>query len=96
MIDLKSKQMAFPKVIERSFLDLDFDDEKATRWYLSKSRKVLAGPERSFGQPIVDEGSIPTKRLMQAYVAEGRSVEKVAAIFEISPASVREAVNFEN
>lgn len=96
VIDLKSRQMAFPKVIERSFLDLDFDDEKATRWFLTKSKQVLADPQRSFGQPIVDEGGIPTYRLAQAYVAEGRSVDKVATLFEISRSAVREALSFES
>jgi hypothetical protein len=43
VIDLKTLQHAFPKVVEASFLDLDFDEEKATRWFpLSKSRQIIA------------------------------------------------------
>ena len=38
VIDLKTRQLAFPKIVSQSFLDLDFDDEKATRWFpLAKS-----------------------------------------------------------
>jgi uncharacterized protein (DUF433 family) len=96
VIDLKTLQHAFPKVIEASFLDLEFDDEKATRWFLlAKSREVIADPERSFGQPIVDDGGVPTRRIAQVFEAEGRSVDKVARFFEIGTSAVRDALTFE-
>jgi len=96
VIDLKTRQHAFPKIIERSFLDLDFDDEKATRWFpFEKSRQVVADPERSFGQPITDTGGVPTIRLAQSYQAEGRSIDKVARIFELGKSVVRDALAFE-
>jgi uncharacterized protein (DUF433 family) len=96
VIDLKTLQHAFPKVIEASFLDLDFDDEKATRWFpLAKSRNVVADPERAFGQPIVDEGGVPTGRIAQAFVAEGRSIDRVARLFEIGRVAVKDALTFE-
>ena len=96
IIDLKTRQHAFPKVIEASFVDLEFDDEKATRWFpLPNNRLVVADPERSFGHPIVDEGGIPTKRLAQTYEAEGRSVDRVARLFEIDRQSVRAALDLE-
>lgn len=96
VIDLKTRQHAFPKVIEASFLDLEFDDEKATRWFpLQKSRRIVADPERSFGHPIVDAGGVPTKRLAQSYEAEGRSIGKVAMLFEIDKKAVKDALAFE-
>jgi len=96
VIDLKTLQHAFPKVIEASFLDLDFDDEKATRWFpLAKSREVVADPERSFGQPIVENGGVPTRRIAEVFVAEGRSVDRVAKLFEIGKAAVKDALTFE-
>lgn len=96
VIDLKSRQHAFPKVIEATFLDLEFDDEKATRWFpLTKSKKVVADPERSFGQPIIDDGGVPTKRIAQAFEAEGRSVDRVARLFEVGRQAVRDALAFE-
>jgi uncharacterized protein (DUF433 family) len=95
IIDLRSRQHAFAKVIERSFLDLEFDDSKATRWFLLSNKQTLvADPERSFGQPITTESGIPTSRLMQAVTAEG-SAEKVAKLFEIAVGVVRDAVKFE-
>jgi uncharacterized protein (DUF433 family) len=96
VIDLKTLQHAFPKVVEASFLDLDFDDEKATRWFpLHKSREVVADPERSFGQPIVDDGGVPTRRIAQVFMAEGRSVDRVAKLFEIGRSAVKDALAFE-
>lgn len=94
MIDLKIRQHAFEKVIERSFLDLEFDDEKATRWFLlPKKQTIVADPQRHFGQPIHTESGIPTKRLWQSFLAEG-SVSQVADLFEISQSAVRDAVKF--
>lgn len=96
VIDLKTRQLVFPKIIARSFLDLDFDDKKATRWFpLAKSREVVADPEREFGQPIIDSEGIPTRRIAQVFKAEGQSVDKVAKLFEIGKKAVRDALAFE-
>lgn len=96
IIDLKTLQHAFPKVIEASFLDLEFDDEKATRWFpLAKSREVVADPERAFGQPIVENGGVPTRRIAETFEVEGRSIDKVARLFEIGKSAVRDALAFE-
>lgn len=96
IIDLKNKQLAFPKIIEQSFVDLDFDEEKAIRWFpLTKSREVVADPERSFGQPIIQAGGVPTYRIAQAFEAEGRSVDKVARLFEVAKSAVKDALAFE-
>jgi uncharacterized protein (DUF433 family) len=95
VIDLKLRQHAFAKVIERSFVDLEFDEQKATRWFLLPNKQsVVADPNRSFGQPITNEGGVPTTRLVQAVLAEG-SIEKVARLFEIASATVRDALTFE-
>jgi uncharacterized protein (DUF433 family) len=95
VIDLKARQHAFARIIERSFVDLDFDEIKATRWFLLPNKRTLvADPERSFGQPITSELGIPTKRIAQAVVAEG-SVQKVARLFEVGVSDVRDAMSFE-
>lgn len=95
ILDLKTRQHNFAKVVEKSFLDLDFDDEKATRWFLLPNKKtVVADPERSFGQPIVTDSGVPTRRLAQAYAAE-KSIEKVSKLFEIASSAVKDALTFE-
>ena len=95
LLDLRTRQRAFQKVIEPSFKDLDFDTRAASRWWLLKNKRtILLDPERAFGQPIVAETGILTSRLAQSYEAEG-SIERVARIFELRPALVRDALAFE-
>jgi uncharacterized protein (DUF433 family) len=96
VIDLKSRQHAFARLIERSFIDLEFDERKATRWFLLQNKRtIVADPQRSFGQPIAVDSGVPTQRLAQAVAAEG-SVEKVATMFEMAANAVRDALTFES
>lgn len=96
LIDLKQLQHAFRRVVEPSFIDLDFDADAASRWWLlSKKRTIVLDPARSFGQPIVAESGVPTLRLAQALEAEG-SIARVAQLFELKPAIVRDALTFEH
>lgn len=96
LIELKTKQHAFHKIVEQSFVELDFDTKSAIRWFpLSKSKSVVADPARSFGQPIAVDSGIPTHRLAQVYVAEGKSIDRVAKLFEIASNAVRDALMFE-
>jgi uncharacterized protein (DUF433 family) len=95
LIDLKVRQHVFKRIVEPSFVDLDFDADAASRWWLlPKKRTIVIDPARSFGQPIVAETGVPTLRLAQAFGAEG-SVERVARIYELKPALVRDALTFE-
>ncbi|MGY4396243.1 uncharacterized protein (DUF433 family) [Sphingomonas sp. UYAg733] len=95
LLDLKLRQHAFRQIVEPSFVDLDFDAEAASRWWLLPRKKtIVLDPARSFGQPIIADGGVPTARIAQAVEAEG-SVERVAQLFEIKPAAVRDALTFE-
>jgi uncharacterized protein (DUF433 family) len=95
LLDLKSRQRVFQTIVEPSFVDLSFDADVASRWWLlPNKRTIVLDPERSFGQPIVAENGVPTARLAQAAEAEG-SVDKVAWLFELKPNVVRDALKFE-
>jgi uncharacterized protein (DUF433 family) len=95
LLDLRTRQHAFRKVIEPSFKDLDYNAEAASRWWLLPSkRSILLDPERAFGQPIAAGSGILTSRLAQAYEAEG-SIDRVALLFEVEPQIVRDALSFE-
>jgi len=95
VLDLKLRQQVFRRVIAPSFVDLDYDAEAASRWWLNPGKKTLViDPERSFGQPIVAQTGVTTARLAQAVAAEG-SVERVARLFELAPSTVRDALAFE-
>ena len=95
VIDLKHRQHAFSKVIESTFLDLEFEDGVASRWWLNPKRQSLVvDPERSFGQPIAAISGIPTKRLAESVNAEG-SARKVSRLFDVPLTVVNDAVKFE-
>jgi len=95
LLDLKRRQLVFREVVEPSFIDLDFDGDTASRWWLLPGKKtIVLDPARSFGQPIVAENGVPTARLAQSVEAEG-SVQRVAQLFELKPAVVRDALAFE-
>lgn len=95
LVDLKLRQNVFKRVVEPSFVDLDFDAEAASRWWLlPHKRTIVLDPARSFGQPIVAKSGVPTARIAQAVTAEG-SVRRVAQIFELQPSLVKDALAFE-
>lgn len=95
LIDLKSRQRVFRTIVAPSFVDLAFDADVASRWWLLPHKKtIVLDPARSFGQPIVTEGGVPTARLAQAVAAEG-SIERVSQLFELKPSVVRDALRFE-
>jgi uncharacterized protein (DUF433 family) len=62
---------------------------------MERSGIVVLDPRRSFGQPIVNDEGVSTRVLAGAVQAE-QSIERVAEWFEVKPASVRAAVDFEN
>ncbi|GLS22950.1 hypothetical protein GCM10007874_59700 [Labrys miyagiensis] len=95
LLDLKRRQYVFKQVIERTFKDLDIEDHAVARWRpFNGKRSIVIDPARAFGQPIASEFGIPTVTLADAVQAEG-SIERVARLFEVSTASVRDAVQFE-
>lgn len=95
LIDLKRRQKVFHRVVAPSLRDLEFDANVVARWFpLGIARKsVVIDPARAFGRPIVGSG-VPTEILAGAVKVEG-SVAKVAALYEVPAAEVRDAIEFE-
>lgn len=95
LLDLKKKQYVFKQIIERTFKDLDIEDDAVARWRPFNGKKsIVIDPSRAFGQPIASEFGVPTIALADAVEAEG-SVEEVARIFDMPVSVVRDAVQFE-
>lgn len=95
LLDLKKRQYVFKQVIERTFKDLDIEDDTVTRWRpFNGKRSIVIDPGRSFGQPIASDFGVPTVALAEAVEAEG-SIEDVARLYEVPSAVVRDAVSFE-
>jgi uncharacterized protein (DUF433 family) len=95
LLDLKSQQFVFARVIDRTFRDLDIESDAVVRWrpYRGKDT-IVVDPERAFGQPIAAESGVPTVVLSDALEAEG-SFDRVGRLFEVPVAVVRDAVRFE-
>ncbi|MGN8021945.1 hypothetical protein ACTJJ7_14670 [Phyllobacterium sp. 22229] len=95
LLDLKKKQYTIKAVIERTFKDLDIDNDAVRRWRPFKGKQsIIVDPELVFGQPTTAVYNIPTIALAQAVQAEG-SEKAVAELYEIPLTVVRDAVAFE-
>lgn len=95
LLDLKRRQYVIKRVIEQSFKDLDIEDNAVARWRPYRGKEsIVVDPKRAFGQPIAAQFGVPTVALAEAVEAEG-SVERVARIFEVPAAVVRDALHFE-
>ena len=99
VLDLERRQFGLYEVIAPSLLKgVEFDEQgQAMRWrpFVAELPLIVIDPLRQFGQPIVDEGGVQTSALAEAVRAEGGDLETVARWFDISPAAVRQAVEFE-
>jgi len=94
-IDLKRGQYVFTHIMKQFFRGLEFEGSDVKRWRPQSGRdRIIIDPERSFGQPIVDQYSIPTAILADE-VSEDQSEGEVAALYEIDVADVRASVQFE-
>jgi uncharacterized protein (DUF433 family) len=97
LLDLVKNQLAFARVIGPSLyagIEFSVDDVPARWWPMGKQGTVVVDPTRSFGQPIVSDGGVPTTVLADAVAAEG-SIAKVALLFRLPQHSVRAALRFE-
>ena len=96
LLDLKRRQYVFKEVIERNFKDLDIEADAVARWRPFNGREtIVIDPARAFGQPIATDFGVSTIALADAVKAEG-SPERVARLYEVPVAVVRDAMKFED
>ena len=97
LLDLCRNQFAIREVLAPYLykgLVFSADDTVVRWWPMHGTRRIVIDPTRSFGQPIVNTGGIPTAVIFRAFRAED-SVSRVAAWFEIEERDVRDAIEFE-
>jgi uncharacterized protein (DUF433 family)/DNA-binding transcriptional MerR regulator len=96
MVDLRRRQRVFKRIVEPSLKDLEFDASVVARWFpLGITRRsVVLDPARAFGRPIIKSSGVPTQVITEAVKLEG-SADKVARLYDIFPAEVRDAQEFE-
>jgi uncharacterized protein (DUF433 family) len=95
MIDLKQRQSVFHSFILPSLHDLEFDADIVARWFPlgSDRRTIVVDPARAFGRPIAADGGVPVEVLADAVEVEG-SPQRVAKLYDVPVAVVRDAVSF--
>lgn len=94
LLDLRKRQYVFRDIVAQTFRDLDLEQETVSRWRPFHGKEtIVVDPNRAFGQPIAADFGVPTLVLAEAVTAEG-SVARVAALYEVDPGVVRDAVRF--
>lgn len=95
VLDLKKRQYVFKQVIEKTFKDLDIEDNAVARWRpFHGKQSIVIDPDRAFGQPIASQYGVPTVVLADAVEAEG-SIDDVSRLYDVPASVVRDAVQFE-
>lgn len=98
LVDVVKRQDVMKKIIAPSLregVELNVDD-KAARWFPMKgSRAVVFDPERSFGQPILEQSGVPTIAIVEALRAADGDEHRIARLYDVPLAEVRKAVAFE-
>jgi uncharacterized protein (DUF433 family) len=96
LLEIVSDQHVFAEITEPFLKQLDFrEGSMLERWWpLGIDHHVVLDPRKNFGQPTMCEEGVATQVLAESVRANG-SVEEVARWYEISPQSVREAIEYE-
>lgn len=95
LVDLAHNQQVFARILSPYLRNIEFDREEPVRWWpLGDRRRVVIDPARSFGQPIITDGGVPTAVIAQAVQASS-SIAEVARWYEVDRRSVRDAIAFE-
>ncbi|MEQ8391432.1 MAG: hypothetical protein RIB30_10600 [Thalassospira sp.] len=94
---LVTNQFAMYEALRPLLVDgIAFDDNgHAKNWRpFNDITSVILDPHRSFGKPILDQYSVPTRALYEAFVAE-QNLQTVAEMYEVDATDVTKAVEFE-
>jgi len=97
LVELKGDgQIAMWPTLNRYLRQLEFDiDDLATRWHpAGPASPIVVDPRISFGAPVVAGTRIETASIAELYHDED-SIEEIAWLFDLEPAQVNAAVEFE-
>lgn len=95
LVEILTKQMVFPEIIEPFLKQLDYDPDThlARLWRIGDG--VLLNPGISLGKPVVDGVFVKTEVLAAAYHANKKDADAVARWYNVAPDDVMTAVLFE-
>jgi hypothetical protein len=96
LLNLFRRQYVFNGILDPVLNTVDFghDGNPLIWWPGGRRLNVVVDPARAFGQPIDAASSVPTSVLAAAAIQEG-GIRAAAKAYDVSDASVRHAVEFE-
>lgn len=95
---LVNKQFAMYETLKNLIQEgIEFNKEgRAVRWFPNKdNQNIVIDPQRSFGQPILNEYGIPTSAIYDAFKVE-KDVNTVAEWYNLEVGDVISAIEFED
>lgn len=95
LLNLFRRQYEFQGIVEPILKTVEFGESGNPLQWWPKGRRagIVVDPKRAFGTPIDDATSVPTSVLAEAARALGEA--EAATAYDVSRASVRRAVEFE-
>ncbi len=95
LVEVLTRQKVFVEIIEPFLKRIDYDSDAllARRWHISD--EVVVDPAICFGKPILEDVSIPTVVLFDAYRANNNDAILVGRWYKVRPEQVKAAVRFE-
>lgn len=95
LVEVLTKQKVFPAVLEPFLQRIDYDKATilAKRWRISG--EIVIDPAICLGKPTVGSTGVPSSVLAAAYYANSRDADLVGDWYDVRPADVLAAVEFE-
>lgn len=97
LFDLNRRSWVFTEIVEQSlYRGVEYEDDQIAKWFpLFPNRAILIDPSIAFGRPVTSRENVPTDILAAAAEAHDGAIDHVAKWYEVAPASVRAALEFE-
>lgn len=98
LVELKGAgQIAMMSALHRYLKQLDFNlDDVADRWYpAGRATPLVVDPRVSFGAPVIEGTRLETRVIADLYHGD-ESVEELAWLYDLQPAQINAAVEYEN
>jgi uncharacterized protein (DUF433 family) len=87
-------QKVFARLVAQSVKGLEFEGDRVSRWRPEQAKHVVIDPERSFGEPILDDYGVSTATLFRDF-ERFHDHKYLSRLYEIDIAQVKDAVGFE-
>ncbi len=95
-VGTRKRMTAWNDILQPFLEELDYAGDWAERWWpLGKSSPIVVDPEYGFGLPVVAESGVRTE-IVLGRVQAGDLPEEIATDFNLTPADVFRAIQFES